>query len=247
MSEKMNDRDRFHQLETMLGVQFLRSENREEFYSSGSDVFFEGENLKFLSLGILKNPLRKIPSIIGEFKDLEKLILNMGDYREISTFIFNLKHLDTLKIRSHSEITIEGDISKLTNLTELLLDSRAPNGITNFTELDKIGNLKKMEYLTLRSGNMKSVPNFIKKLINLKYLCLHSFKIEKIPPWLSDLINLKIIELGNTNIRNFPNDLLTLTPLSMILPKELMLELMKNTRIKNWFADIEQRYDKILA
>ena len=160
-------------------------------------------------------------------------ISNYANDFEIPSEITKLVNLRSLKL-SHdyiTAITVHKDIGKLTQLEELVLPSlkSIPEEIFNIKTLKKlklnyskddkinqklsqIGNLKKLEYLSLKyltymmnEEEVKIIiPNEIGQLIFLKELIIDNNKIDNLPNSIVHLEALEILRIESNNIKVLP-------------------------------------------
>ncbi len=156
-------------------------------------------NLVSLKKLNLSRTLIKIPSVIGELKNLEELIVNDNEFDEFPKVISNLSKLKVLDLgRNHITICPSG-ISNLQNLTLLdLHDNR-------FIILPKeIGQLKNLKKLYLNDNALKEIPEEFCKLQQLMELDLDYNEIRNLPQELGNLSNLESMRISNNKIDKLP-------------------------------------------
>jgi len=76
--------------------------------------------------------------------------------------------------------------------------------------------LKLLDYLSIRSSEIKTFPESITKISNLRILDLSDNDLEKLPSSISKLRNLKELILEENNFDNFPKDICNLENLEIL-------------------------------
>jgi len=127
----------------------------------GLDINDFPESFKNLSnlvrLEFIKNKnLYRIPDVVGELKNLEKLELSGENFYEISSAITKLKNLISLKISCNNVQFLPYEMGQLEKLEILDLD------FSNIKFLPKsIGKLKKLKKMIISSNQLDSLPETI--------------------------------------------------------------------------------------
>lgn len=154
----------------------------------------------------LKNNLfEEIPDVLFELKYLKRL--NIGDkIKEISPKIGQLKSLESLTIGHVGIELVPKEIQELKELWFLCIDKtnyqyNKENKVLihNLEEwFNILGELPKLEFLSLTGCALSQIPKNIKYLKNLNILHLYGNEISHIPDEVFELSNLKELDLGNT-------------------------------------------------
>jgi len=184
-------------------------------------------NLKNCNLYIINNSTAVLPVNFGNLKKLEKLNL-YGKFTNLPNSFSNLINLKDLEITGGSTINqLPDNFGNLVNLENVRIAgsfTTLPNSFTNLIKLKNlelhgkleylpadIGDLKKLEWLSVSSMNLKAIPDSFGNLENLKYFRAYSNNISTIPDSFGNLKKIYEINLSYNNIKHFPS---TLTNLS---------------------------------
>lgn len=167
--------------------------------------FDQLSKLKSLKLGTIK----KLPSNITSFKDLEILRFDSREMLSIPEDIGNLKSLKVLDMGLNSVKTIPSSIGELISLEDLLIVNSQIEYLP-----ESIGNLHNLKYLSLWENDLKEIPPTIDKLKNLEILNLHSNSLTKIPEEVGNLKNLKKLNLSDNKLTHLPSSLKNLINLT---------------------------------
>lgn len=186
-------------------------------------------NLKHLSIS--HDGIQTMPLGITKLSNLKSLDLSANNLNSIPIEFLELKSLEELYLNNDYNLNIESSlniISKMKSLKSLHLDSLY--SLNNSADQSAIYNI---EYLTLRSDNLVSIPAFVKRFKNLKVLDLagnkitnlddnsfedlhieelslgldENFDLEKGFNSIKSLQDLKTLHLDNTPFERFPTDL----------------------------------------
>ncbi|HRG58268.1 MAG TPA: leucine-rich repeat domain-containing protein [Bacteroidia bacterium] len=141
------------------------SEVDYKIYTSIEEGLLSPDSVRYLSLKHKK--LKKLPSEIFLFKNLEILDLSKNKLNEIPE-----------------------DIQKLSKLREISL---ANNQLTTLPI--QIGNLTELRKIIAFQNNIALLPTTMGKLLNLELLDLWSNEIESFPDEIKSLTNLKYVDL----------------------------------------------------
>ena len=159
---------------------------------------------------------------------------NYENLRIIPEEIVDDQSITALHLKRNLFETIPGNISRMTNLVELNLNSNflqdLPNEIQllynlEILDLDRnkfkhipnaIFNLKKMKILRLFCNKISFIHNDIEKLENLEVLYLAHNQVEVFPVALCHCYKLKSLYLVNNNIKYIPKDVIFLQKLEVL-------------------------------
>lgn len=159
---------------------------------------------------------------------------NYENLRIIPEEIVDDQSITALHLKRNLFETIPGNISRMTNLVELNLNSNflqdLPNEIQllynlEILDLDRnkfkhipnaIFNLKKMKILRLFCNKISFIHNDIEKLENLEVLYLAHNQVEVFPVALCHCYKLKSLYLVNNNIKYIPKDVIFLQKLEIL-------------------------------
>lgn len=177
------------------------------------------ENKRILSLEVENGfeGLHRLPSDIWRLSALKILSIN--------SFFFDSKILDFCNLHVDDSTSFLGDLKKLENLTLGGMMLKVPEEIRNLSNLKVlrlfnrftegglwtiptfIGNLEKLEILTISWAVIEEVPEEIGNLTNLKVLNLSHITMSSLPTCIGNLKKLEVIhiEIGLSN-RGRPQD-----------------------------------------
>ncbi|XP_042229818.1 leucine-rich repeat-containing protein 47-like isoform X1 [Homarus americanus] len=127
--------------------------------------------------------------------DINKKIEDEG----LDPGLYELSHLNFLRVSKSPLVTISEDIGKLRNLTNLILPG---NKIQTLPET--IGNLEKMKLLDISINCLQSLPNGIGNLISLTTLNANNNELLALPN-LEKCINLAILDVSGNKLSDFPD------------------------------------------
>lgn len=177
------------------------------------------------SFDLSNNPVKVIPPVIGELKNLKYLNLSDTLISNLPAEIGKLQELETLILSSSLIKELPPEIGQLKNLHSLDLSN------TPITHLPKeIGQLKNLKIVNLSDSSVNKLPPEIRGLKNLHTLDLSNAPINELPPETGQLKNLTDFILANVPIQKLPEEVAQLKKL-----KKLFLS---NTSIISLPADI---------
>ena len=196
---------------------------------------------------------------INDLKFIKKLALPNNEIKNICLEIECLD-LNFLNLRRNYIEEIPEHISKLKNLTNLMLDNNMIEifpwqlcELTNLKELDisynkikiipeQICNLSNLEILDLSENEIMEIPKQIKYLKKLKELRLEKNNITCLIPEIFELENLEIMDLCKNKIKDIPDNFNYLKKLNKLclssnkieeIPKSIINILKNIKRINN--------------
>jgi len=155
----------------------------------------------------------------------------LGDtpYKDYSLLeLYNLKTFILSYGKLYKHLTeIPKEIGNIKKLEKLSLFN---NQLTEIPE--ELGNLTNLQELYLNDNKLTEIPKELGNLNNLKYLFLSYNKLTKIPKEMGNLTNLHTLNLSNNQLTEIPKELGNLTKL-----EELLLD--KKTEIPKEVRDIK--------
>ncbi|XP_003705780.1 leucine-rich repeat-containing protein 47 [Megachile rotundata] len=113
--------------------------------------------------------------------------------------LFNLQHLNYLKITQTCLQEIPEEIGKLLNLTNLVLYSNEISKIP-----DTIGKLDKLKFLDCSSNKLVSLPDEIGKLPQLTTMNLSANLLKSLPTQIGNT-KLSVLNISNNQFETFPD------------------------------------------
>ena len=146
------------------------SENNYTVYTSIEQALKNPDEVKYLSLK--KGKLRKIPSQIYMFKNLEVLDLSKNKLTEIHDSIGYLTNLVEISLANNQLTTLPVQIGHLKNLKKLIA---CQNEIVLLPS--SVGNLQNLELLDLWSNEIVELPEEISQLKQLKFLDMRGINL----------------------------------------------------------------------
>jgi Leucine-rich repeat (LRR) protein len=152
------------------------------------------KNLKGLGLG------SKIPSVVYEMTNLEKLDISGFSEPELPKELAQLQNLEELILKQRGKmVTFPIEFATLTKLTTLDMSNyygdQFPGGLSN---------LKQLQHLKLGGTYIKKLPKSIGQLEHLEVLYLHGYFDDTIPEELGLLKKLKEVHLTRA-LKNVPS------------------------------------------
>ena len=154
-------------------------------------------NLRKLSLR--GNPLKSLPSSIGEFSQLQWLDLAETGLTALPSEIEALKSLRTLYLSDNPIKVLHPSIGGLSALHYLNLDR---NRLASLPV--EIGKLSELRWLRLNANQLSTVADEVGQLSNLKRLYLRSNKLQDLPKGLVQLDALTDLSLSNNQFERLP-------------------------------------------
>lgn len=147
------------------------------------------------------NPFRK-----KKFSNLEDAVKQSNDCRVLSLIMLD-----------HNLVDKDTDFSKLKNLRELYIQGNPIiYDLADFDLPSTIGQLMKLEVLSLLNLPLKIFPHWITTLTNLEYLMVRGTDVTKIPESISELKNLKTLRVENCALAELPKSLNRMDKLSKL-------------------------------
>lgn len=175
----------------------------------------------------------KIPSQIGLFSSLTRIVIMNGELQDLPIQITCLSNLNVLNLYENKFNEIPEIISKMSNLKSLILSRNQigclsstmisnlmhlsslqleNNGLTNLPS--EFGSLTNLHLLDLSNNKFGSLPAKFCNLTNLMDLKLNNNDLmQGLPTEFSRLINLNWLSLNKNNFQKFPISILSLTNL----------------------------------
>jgi internalin A len=212
------------------------------------------KQLKVLDLsGAFYNSERQLTHVTGEVFELEHLEVLKLDHNQLITIpesISKLQKLTVLDLSKNQLTTVPESISKLQKLISLNLSN---NKFTTVPE--SISKLQNLTALNLSKNQLTTVPESISKLQNLTKLYLNSNQLTTVPESISKLQNLKKLFLYQNQLTTVPESITKLKNLETLElrgnpiktpPLEVVLDMKGETNlegIKNYFRQLEREKD----
>lgn len=226
--------------ELNLGA-WYSNENIETQSRSGESNFFDGTDLKILTLFPKLEKLHLSQTSIRDLNSISDIIhlkvLDLGYNGLVNiTPLINLKQLRQLNIERNSIY----NANVILNLKKLETLNIADSSIHNF---EFLLDLRKLEFLNISSNKINDYT-FLKKLSNLKELNLSSTNIKNYS-FLTDYKELQSLDLNSNNISNadFLSSLLNLQYLNLGQNKITNVDFVRNlTRLQHLFL-----YDNFIS
>ncbi len=141
-----------------------------------------------------------------KFSNLEDAVKQPNDCRVLSLIMLD-----------HNLVTKDADFSKLKNLRELYIQGNPLiYDLADFDLPSTIGQLMKLEVLSLLNLPIKIFPPWITTLTNLEYLMVRGTDVTMIPESISELKNLKTLRVENCPLAELPSSLKKMNKLSKL-------------------------------
>lgn len=175
-------------------------------------------NSKIKALDLSKKNLTKVPTKVFKNTQLEVLLLDNNQLKNLppeTQSLRNLKYLDISNNKCTDLPALTGKLLKLRflNLSKNDLKDLPPEigGLKHLENLDisnnsladlpdQISNMVKLKSINLIFNEFNSLPEGIKDLKELITLELKNNKIEKLPSWLKELENIKQLDLSKNRL-----------------------------------------------
>lgn len=183
------------------------------------------------SIGQLKNlerlkikgeQIQNIPDEIGQLQQLKRLSINHTGIQSLPDSIGQLQALEELEIENNYQLRhfppSIGQLKVLKKLSiESLFDRYKPIPIVALDVLPtEIGLLSNLEELSLDSNTFDRLPDSIGQLKKLKKLSLDYNAFQEIPSSVFELENLERLSMRNSTITHLPLQLCLLTNLNTV-------------------------------
>jgi len=168
---------------------------------------------KLKKLHIANNKLKKIPKELLKLKHLSHLDL-IGNYTlEVTDVLWELEGLEMLTLsNARGDNAVGPGVFRLTNLRELMLHIYWDESSDILQGLEGVGELEKLEKLTITGANLRRLPESIQKLKSLKELTIRDKPLQDVSA-LMDLPALEKLDLSSCDIATIPEGFSTLTGL----------------------------------
>ena len=140
-------------------------------------------DIEHLDLSAYKSSLTEFPVGINRFTNLKRLSINNTRIQELPD---SLAELTKLEFFSMSGTDLYSD-SLMTSLSR------------------SIGQLRKLDVLTLSGNSIKTIPHEIGELKSLRKLELDGNPLQALPDSLADLLKLQILNLSDTSLAKLPD------------------------------------------
>lgn len=156
----------------------------------------------------------KIPDKIGQIASLKELFIFEQKVNQLPKAIFNLTNLESLTILTEDLLEIPKEIEKLKNLKEFKVSCGSYTSIKSLKLIIKkenvslkeipveIGNLAKLETLSINHTGIKRIPSEVANLKNLEVLDLHNNMIEELPEELKYKESFRYFNISENPIAN---------------------------------------------
>lgn len=108
------------------------------------------------------------------------------------------------------------DFLKLQRLKSLYIQGTVNLNAHNFSLPEEIGELAKLQKLTLLNVPLATFPDWIGKLTNLTYLMVRSNDVTEIPPFIKNLKKLHTLRVENCELKSIPEELKQLSNLRIV-------------------------------
>lgn len=154
------------------------------------------EYSKIKEINFSNKKLKKFPTKIFNFTNLQVLLIKNNEIKEIPKEIKNLTGLRTLILKNNKIKEIPKEICKLSNLRQLNLENNY------LTELPKeIYELKNLAQLNFGNNKLTEISDKILQLNNLKFLKLEQNKLTYLP----NLTKIKKVVITEDSYEEFDN------------------------------------------
>ncbi len=144
---------------------------------------------------------------------VKELDLSHKSLKKLPALLINFKNLERIDLSENPNLDLSGSFQLLGNFKRL--KSLSLSGIYDSIP-DNISTLAGLEKLDLEKNDLTSIPKGVKKLSRLRRLILWDNKINNIILQPGNLPNLEEIELGLNKLTAFPGDLSLIPSLKII-------------------------------
>lgn len=181
--------------------QFDRAAIRKIVFRMHGNINLVQNDRKQLWPSWMKNcKLKKFPSLIWKFRNLEEIDGRDTEFSEIPASIGKCKNLRSLKINNGLITTLPDSFGELSRLTELNLGK---NKIRFFPE--SFGRLKQLSILRLYINELHEIPAFFGNLKKLRFLDVRRNRISRVNPGLYRAKSLYNLQLCKNQLSELPN------------------------------------------
>lgn len=162
-----------------------------------------GELRQLQDLDLSDNHLQEIPSSLGQLQQLEWLVLRNNQLREIPAALGNLWQLQALDLSDNQLRELPATLSELQQLIVLILNNNQLREIP-----DTLGELRQLRHFYLDGNQLRIVPAAIGKLQQLETLDLYDNQLQELDVALTACKKLSELGLhGNSDLR-IPDEIL---------------------------------------
>lgn len=197
----------FGELSNLKTLKIYRGYYLKEFPNSITKL----KNLEVLDLS--ENKIENLPTSIRYLTSLLELNISSNNIRTIPSAIGDLKRLEILNMSSNEISQLPPEISKLSQLKELDLAINPikfiPIAVTELIQLEVLN----ISYLS----SLYILPESIGNLIKLESLSINNTLIKQLPESIGHLKNLKSLSLGNSNITSLPTSFCALKNITYLV------------------------------
>lgn len=222
-------------------------------------------NRKVKALDLSEKNLTKVPTKVFRNPQLQVLLLDKNQLKDLPADIQSLRSLQYLDISNNKCTnlpTLTGKLLKLRflNLSKNDLKKLPPEigGLKHLEHIDishndladlpdQISNMVKLKSINLSSNAFKSLPVGIKDLTELTTLELNNNVIEKLPTWLKELENIKQLDLSKNRLYKHSINVESLTNLRSLslMDNDLKQLPLKFVELK-YLTTLDLRYNQSL-
>jgi len=163
------------------------------------EIIDQAAKEKWRVLNLSSRGLAKLPSEIGNVKNLTVLRVDGNVLSSLPSGIGRLKNMEVLNLGFNQLSSLVSMIGQLTNLRELYLYDNDLTVLPN-----EIGELKNLRELSLRNNQLISLPSEIGQLKKLEKLDLCNNQVRSLPPEIGKLTYLKELDLTDNPLESPP-------------------------------------------
>ncbi|MGO4500924.1 leucine-rich repeat domain-containing protein [Paenibacillus sp. 2RAB27] len=194
-------------MDQMTGL-FLRVEAHKDFDRLLDDAIKHKTDRLYIS----RHHLTELPERIRELSELRELVIFEQDLYNLPEGLFELSKLESLTIQTADLAYIPASIAKLKNLRVLCIQcgsfDRPTPGYQIKTKEEislnllpaEIGELEKLEQLTIQYTSIRKLPIEMMKLKKLRLLNVGMCMMERKPDFLNDMEQLAFINLSRDSL-----------------------------------------------
>ncbi|MFX0064611.1 MAG: hypothetical protein ACFFC7_20755 [Candidatus Hermodarchaeota archaeon] len=176
---------------------------------------FTVEDNHIIELGLYKQRLESIPTIIGKLSNLKGLFLSFNRIRSLPKTIGDLSRLEHLDLSWNRLTSLPLTIGKLSRLDTLRLYNNRLE-ILPFT----IGSLSNLKFLELQHNKLPSLPETIFQLLEMQSLTLGGNKLTSLSDSFGILQNLHTLDLNRNQLSTLPETIGNLKYLRTLVLEE---------------------------
>lgn len=196
-------------LENLINLIYLHIENSTMIKSLPENI----GNLKSLKvLNIKKNGIRRLPSSIGDLRDLRELLAYCNYSLDALPYsLGNLKNLERLELGGNA---IHGILPSFTHLAALRVCNICSNSISKLP--DDFGNLSMLRNLSISFNTLYKLPASMEQLKNLTSFRANHICLTEIPDFFGNMKCLVDLMLSHNNISEIPDSICGLDKLKIL-------------------------------